>query len=522
MFEFKKDNKEGWIIKVNDDKSLHISSLFQNYKGILRYQDGNQKAGRVLTGDNDGYITWQDVSSSSAISLTTIGTSGPSTLIGTILNIPDYSSIPFPGITINNVVFVSKNGNDSTGTVGRLDLPFLTVIAAQNAASAGMLVYVFPGTYTDGNLSKDGVNYYFSDGYIYNGVQDWFGDAVTTTPVTCKISGYARGTKGRMIFSQNVGAVGSIYDIQLRSWISTATSVIACFNGSPITVNALEDLQGSSRVVRYRANLLADNTPTYLKVKCRTMSASCPVLIEPFANKIANVVIDADLVMDPSFGGGIPGGAILINQTGQGNVIHRGNITVLPGVSAHDPILGSNSNPLSTLVSYSDITSTGLQPIFGFGSHLDASGSTVIQYGVKHYGNISHSGQLIFFVSSSVCAIELNGNYTSNIDASLVYPAIETNLTVGSVIQINGSVLNANNDVNAHTISKTAGGDYNLKVLSGTRLITTNLSAYCLTSDTIVPTFNIYPGVTSNVVVDPGIGAVVQQISTVLTDVNVN
>jgi parallel beta-helix repeat protein len=66
-------------------------------------------------------------------------------------------------ITLANSVFVAKNGNDSTGTVGRLDLPFLTIGAALAAASAGQTIMVYPGDYelsSSLNL-KNGVNFYF-------------------------------------------------------------------------------------------------------------------------------------------------------------------------------------------------------------------------------------------------------------------------------------------------------------------------------------------------------------------------
>ncbi len=422
-------------------------------------------------------------------------------------------------ITVANTIFVAKNGNDSTGLIERLDKPFLTVTAAQAAASSGMLICVFPGTYTDGNLSKDGLNYYFSDGYIYNGSADWFGDAVTTTPVTCKISGYARGTNGRMIFSQNVGAVGSVYDFAIRSWISSATSVIACFNGSTITVNALEDLQGSTRVVRYRANLLADGVVAKLKVTCRTMYASGTVLIEPFANKIAAVEINANLVIDPSYGGSGSLGAINILQAGIANIIHRGSITVLPGISTQDPVIGSNINPLSTITSYSDIFSTGLQPMFGFGN----SGviNAVSQYGVRHFGKVTHSGQLIFFSSGSICNIELNGDYISNLDSSMNFPMIEADLTEPSVIQLNGKFTNGHNNTNSHVVKKAgaAGGDWNCKILQTTRLIATNLSCYCMTGDTYY-TYKVYNGSASNVIADPL--ASLQIISNILVDTNVD
>lgn len=80
-------------------------------------------------------------------------------------------------LTIQNTVFVAKNGNDSTGLPERLDKPFLTLNAARTSAltltpsaSKRILIHVFNGTYNeviplancvDWNLNSciiDGVN----------------------------------------------------------------------------------------------------------------------------------------------------------------------------------------------------------------------------------------------------------------------------------------------------------------------------------------------------------------------------
>lgn len=66
------------------------------------------------------------------------------------------------GVPIANTVYVNTNGNDNNGERGSISRPFATVEAALNAATAGDVVEVFPGSYyATGNLHKDGVNYYF-------------------------------------------------------------------------------------------------------------------------------------------------------------------------------------------------------------------------------------------------------------------------------------------------------------------------------------------------------------------------
>jgi len=66
-------------------------------------------------------------------------------------------------IILENSLFVAENGNDSTGTRTRLDLPYLTINAAMNDALEGDTVFVYPGSYTVNTgetLLKAGVNLY--------------------------------------------------------------------------------------------------------------------------------------------------------------------------------------------------------------------------------------------------------------------------------------------------------------------------------------------------------------------------
>ena len=77
------------------------------------------------------------------------------------------------GTNLSKTLFVDPNGNDLTGTKGNLSKPYLTLEAAQAAAVAGDLIYVYPGTYTvtttdASGLAKDGVSYYFSPRTIVN------------------------------------------------------------------------------------------------------------------------------------------------------------------------------------------------------------------------------------------------------------------------------------------------------------------------------------------------------------------
>lgn len=75
-------------------------------------------------------------------------------------------------IQIQNVVLVSKNGNDTTGLRNNWGKPFLTIAGANNVAQPGDTVIVFPGSYTSTNWNLDNVRYYLYPGTTVRSVID--------------------------------------------------------------------------------------------------------------------------------------------------------------------------------------------------------------------------------------------------------------------------------------------------------------------------------------------------------------
>jgi len=102
----------------------------------------------------------------------------------------EWAGLPSSAVLAGNVVIVDAvNGDDLTGVAGDLAKPFLTLLAAQTAASASQTIVVYPGTYTSSSsLGKNGVNWHFMLGAIVNftGSSAW---APSTTAVTFKVSG---------------------------------------------------------------------------------------------------------------------------------------------------------------------------------------------------------------------------------------------------------------------------------------------------------------------------------------------
>lgn len=115
---------------------------------------------KTLTGTYkvNGNLNITGTTSSNSISATTI--SG-GTLYGDGTNLTGTNTI------VSNTVFVSKLGNDSTGSRTNMGKPFLTLEAALSAATSGDTIVVFPGSYTvtttgTTGLAKDGVSWYFN------------------------------------------------------------------------------------------------------------------------------------------------------------------------------------------------------------------------------------------------------------------------------------------------------------------------------------------------------------------------
>jgi hypothetical protein len=77
-----------------------------------------------------------------------------------------YTALASYGTATGNGVWVSKTGNDGTGSIGSIGSAFLTLTAAKAAANAGDTIFVLPGTYAEQDLLKDQVNWHFFNGAV--------------------------------------------------------------------------------------------------------------------------------------------------------------------------------------------------------------------------------------------------------------------------------------------------------------------------------------------------------------------
>ena len=130
----------------------------------------------------------------------------------------------------SGVLAVSKTGNDSTGTRGRLDLPFASIEAAEAAAQVGDLIQIWPGVYTvTRGLGKNGVTYSGSSAVtIQRAITSvpadtyLFGDGGTAMNfyidgrMLLQMTGSAASTDSTRRCAVILASAGSVIDVQCR------------------------------------------------------------------------------------------------------------------------------------------------------------------------------------------------------------------------------------------------------------------------------------------------------------------
>lgn len=139
------------------------------------------------------------------------------------------------GTDLSKILFVDPNGNDLSGDKGNIVKPYLTLEAARNAAVAGDLIYVFPGTYTvtttDANgLAKDGVSYYFSP---RTNIQKSTSGAIFNASMTFQINNGGTGyVNASNVATTTTGpGTGLTLNISTSGGVITSVTVASAGNG---------------------------------------------------------------------------------------------------------------------------------------------------------------------------------------------------------------------------------------------------------------------------------------------------
>jgi hypothetical protein len=142
------------------------------------------------------------------------------------------------------LIFVSKDDSatDTRTGLSKYDPynPYATLTKAQTDAVSGDTIVVLPGVYSDYALGKDGVNWYFYNGAIVNGVSAietyMWGD--NGTAMTYSVGGYGQfnmtlsedtGTNIYGLLMSNVNSNIIIYGLSLDATIDNYEYAGAAF-----------------------------------------------------------------------------------------------------------------------------------------------------------------------------------------------------------------------------------------------------------------------------------------------------
>lgn len=425
-------------------------------------------------------------------------------------------------ISHKNVVYVAKDGSDSTGIIERLDRPFLTINAALNAASSGYTIIVFPGTYTPTTLTKDGVTFYFMPGCKVSNTSGngLFYDGGTA--ITMNIRGYLEFTSGHVVIKQTAA---STINAEFKSIITDDISVYQPSGGGNLHLKVHEDWTSTFAAFRI-FNSAAVNSTIYIEARniysagnrigCTNASGTMKAVIR--ANKITTDGSSSALNCVTAYAVGTNTLDLTIHADLEKQVSAGAG-------SIQDPALGAIgwASPNSGVVRlYGDITCLDTGPCIGFGRIGTSAGTSISWFEV--HGDLKSQGPAIVTTDDSAIVYLIYGNVYGNRGAALNLASIETSAIGGSVIEIHGTITNSRNNAAAHGWKKYlgAGGsdtDFYCKLKQGATIICVNTSANSLATDGSAVTFDVYNGAAANRAVGAG---VVQRISNVLFDTNVS
>lgn len=336
---------------------------------------------------------------------------------------PGLSAIP----TIN-VCHVMKNsggqgGNDATGTRNRLDLPFLTIAAAEAAAQPGDTIVIWPGTYTEDNLAQGLTNltYYLLGGII----------AAPGSNPTFSISGSINIMGSGTVQGENAACLYITAGGQLRCSINLSGQNDAGLLVEDGQVDMMGNIEADQTAVQCNAGRISmqGNARSFSSIAVRTAAASESAAIIDITGNVQGETV-----------------GILTNS---------GTVRVTGNVTATDQGINASNGRVIVRGSVSSTTTTAAGAVNGFievhgnVDNVDSYGVYVTgSGGVDVWGNVTSEGDYGAAANSGLVRVwgDVTLTATGNGNAAV---------TNGGTMEIYGRVRNLGLGTNAFCQSGT-------------------------------------------------------------------
>ncbi|MCC7514536.1 MAG: hypothetical protein IT212_07570 [Bacteroidia bacterium] len=321
-------------------------------------------------------------------------------------------------LPVLNTLYVSKSAVAAYSIKGRFDRPFLTIAAAQTAASSGDTILIMPGTYTDTGLGKDGVNYHFMSGAILS----FASDAFIGNDISYKITGDGTFTGGSARVISTSGNCVISMDSNSISNVSEAMFVTS--NTEKIYINAKKSI--SSTTAAGYSMITAYGT-SEINVTCDYITT--PSSVASCAASTATIFINSKKIL----GTGTLESLFLLggNLTVYGDIYYTSTANIVAG-----------NTFASKAKFYGEIISATCGKVLNI--------TTAMSGTVDFYGRISSTAGGIT-MTNGTAEVTFHNYMTANTSST---PVI--NMTIGTV-RIKDKLKNLDVNATSYGITKTAG-----------------------------------------------------------------
>lgn len=336
----------------------------------------------------------------------------------------------------NNAIYVDAVfGDDSTAEKNSLEKKYKSISAAQAAALAGETIIVFPGSYVEGFLGKNGINYAFPFGATVDARwQDAFGG------MSYNVTGFAD-----MVSSIAVLQISfpSLINFQCRSMTCNSLGFQAIFAGNSSQVNA--EVWGDITNTIGDAVMTTDGSATVRANRIIGQNRAC-IIISGTSSTNRQIIYANELISNSASG-------IVTWSAGGYQEIHTKKIT-RNGVVAGTGAVHIQPNIFPSV------------PVVNIRGDIQDNGDTAILISnasgnLNCYGNISGNGNIS--VTGASAQAKINGDVIITKDAGVISMS-------GGTVEVKGKLKNLSNTANAHGVVINGG----TPVLNRAVIVTTN------------------------------------------------